>query len=401
MPISVSDLSPVRQKLRNFVSPKVADTVISQTVDTSKITIPEYGTPHPDSNKYPNHLFCYAQPAVDEQGLMFRFYWAAPRENQDDYNWEFTQADIGGTRFDAVSRTYITLRDDFDSASPAMGTAQPNVPVDLFSSSYVLAERKEIRTGDKELDSIFIIDQQVFVKRVDLIQNDFDEFSGRNLSTTQTLYYRGESVGGSTIENLFASKTNSFWGLQSNGTFREGRALSANWFAVSVRDVLPSDFVTSGRTYYTTADYSWPPVLEGIETMDWLLRDGSSRYYSRPYYLREGYSGPCKAQVVEAWSIAPHTLSDPQTMRPLPIVYNSPLYGLSVGACLHGSVTVSANTGNTDPVFDQNAGSERTFAATIPTDWPASIIASDEQQPFRGGYLRKTLTVYRPTTAVP
>lgn len=401
MPISLSELSPIRQRLLSFVSPSVADFIVSQTVDTSRTEIPQYGSAHPDSVNYPNHKFCFAQPAVDEQGKLFRFYYAAPREDQDAYNFEFSQADIGGTRFDAVTRTYITLRSDFVSTQKSMGDAMPMVPEGVFSGTYVLAEKAEKRTGDQQLDTLFVIEVETYVKRVSLIQNDFDEFSGKNLSTIQTLYYRGETVGfpAAPVEDVFADKTNAYWGVQPTGIFREGRMLSANWFAVSERDVLPNAFVTDGRTYNTTVDYSWPPVLEGIETMDWVLKDGSTRNYARPYYTYEGFSGPCKATVVESWSTAPPTPDQPETMQPLPIVYNSPMYALSVPSCLHDDVDVVADTGNADPVFAVNAGSLRTFAATSPKTWPASVLASDTVTPFRGGFLRKRVTVFSPTNA--
>jgi hypothetical protein len=401
MPISVSDLSPVRQKLKAFVSPDVADFIVSETVDTSTREIPEFGTPHPNEKAYPNHLFCFAQPSVDEQGRMYRFYYAAPREDQDAYNFEFTQADIGGTRFDAVTRTYVTLRSEFVSTEELMGAAMPMVPADVFSGSYVLAEKTEKRTGDQQLDTIFIIEQKTYVKRVNLIQNDFDEFSGQNLATTQTLYYRGELIGTppATVESVFANKLSSYWGIQSTGSFREGKMLSANWFVVSERDVLPYAFVTDGRSYQTTIDYSWPPVLAGIETMDWELRDGSFRNYPRPYYTYEGFSGPCKATVTETWSSSPQTPDIPETMQPLPIVYNSPMYAISVPSCLHGDVSVVADTGNTDPVFAENTGSSRLYGETSPATWPETVLASDTVSPFRGGYLRKRVVVSAPTTA--
>ena len=37
-----------------------------------------------------------------------------------------------------------------------------------------------------------------------------------------------------------------------------------------------------------------------------------------------------------------------------------------------------------------------TVNATNYTDWPASITAADDQEPFRGGYLRTTRTASKP-----
>lgn len=146
MPISISDLSPVRQKLKAFVTPDVADYIVSETVDTSKREIPEFGTPHPNDKNYPNHIFCFAQPTSDEQGLLYRFFYAAPRADQDEYNWEHTVADIGGNKFSAVTRTYVNLRDGYVPLTPTMGTAMPDAPAGLFTEEFILA-REENESG--------------------------------------------------------------------------------------------------------------------------------------------------------------------------------------------------------------------------------------------------------------
>lgn len=84
-------------------------------------------------------------------------------------------------------------------------------------------------------------------------------------------------------------------------------------------------------------------------------------------------------------------------MLPTRIYYSSPFFSLNIPECLHGAQSIVCDIGNSDPVYDQNSGSARTFAATNYTTWPANIVAYDDQEPFRGGFLRTTKTIYKPS----
>lgn len=240
MPISISDLSPVRQKLKAFVTPDVADYIVSETVDTSKREIPEFGTPHPNDKNYPNHIFCFAQPTSDEQGLLYRFFYAAPRADQDEYNWEHTVADIGGNKFSAVTRTYVNLRDGYVPLTPTMGTAMPDAPAGLFTEEFILASREEKRIGDRELDSVFIVEQLTYVKRVTITEVTVRSKTGKGDIDTTTLYYRGEVLpgGSTTIEDAVASGS---WDADADGTYSNVNQLSENWYAITTRTFLDTD----------------------------------------------------------------------------------------------------------------------------------------------------------------
>jgi hypothetical protein len=246
--------APFRQKIITFTTPRVEDIMVSEMRTTTRESVPEYGTPHPDKKLYPHHVLSYVSPA-DESGLWRTYVYVAKREKQDLYNWSHSVADIGGTKFDAVVRAYVTLRSEFTPNTPTMGAKMPNVPVDLFGTGtgtpsviagYVLADRKQEKIQDKELDSVFVVEQQVFVKKVTLAEVKFDPQTGRANDSSTTLYYRGEEVTtGVTIESLMADSTDAYWGLQSDGSFRSCQALSANWFAVKTDSVIPSDPVNS------------------------------------------------------------------------------------------------------------------------------------------------------------
>ena len=628
--MATTNPAPRRQRVSIYSTPSISDVIFYERLDTKLPTYrkpPPYGTPHVDTINYPNHVFVYVKPA-DETGWE-DWYYAAIRNNQDEYNFEFTQADIGGTQFDAVARTYIIPRSEFDPGTPEVGSLMPDAPTGKFGASdYVLASRKQERIGDSQLDSIFVAERRVYVRRVTMTQNDFDEAFGGVLTARQTLYYTGETVtwnnrqkesitvsggtppaaaatnvlilsvvpedgdtitfgdtlttftfrdapapptdiqragsvaetsvniasainnysalsstavvadngilftaktagtagnsiavssdfteesnvwqddlftgglnggggnvtlgvvatgfsqsvtvaiasgdssatvaakirdaaaansaiaskfivtseeskvffefkvpaptdsffnvslsipstGGTTginpvatsavvtaggtqsatVDELFADPSHPFWGLQSNGIAREGKQLTASWYAISERAVVPESFALNGRSYTTTRDYTWPAVLSGIRVEDWELRAGGYNRYVTPLYKHETYSGPCRAFVQETFYTSAPTVVVPQVMLPLPILLATPVLSYREGPTLHNAISLSLSTGTGHPQYRYTAG-VYSFPATNFTDWPASIVAADEVQPVRGGYIRSRMTIYRPS----
>ena len=591
-----------------------------------------YGDPHPDTGRYPNHKLVFVSPQTTDKWS--RWFYASDRINEDEYNWEFTDADLGGAKFPAVRRTYLTKRVDFNPTSPTQGAAMPNVPAGLFGtgsgspsvvSTYVLADRQQTRTGENEFDSLYVTEVLTYIRRETMTQNDFDEALGGNLRTVQTLYYRGESVSGGgtaqvekltfsggvtvgvaaskaltitdnpsdsetvvingttftfkttagaspdvqigtdvaatqaelvsvvnaagtggtlsgfvanvatythgtigtggnaiaisetmagasnawaggatflsggvnsgagnitvtftaatglagspvsvvvpvdegdslsdianrvavaladsgviyakalpstsgatvsltyrikeadspsdslaatvgstglsavgssvegvaasdTIENLFADSSNSFWGLQGDFTEREGNQLTVNWFAVSSKQIVPSDFVLKGRSYLTVENFTWPSVLNSIKVDVWPRNEGGADMYTRPYFSKESYRGPCSALVQETFFTKPPPVSAPKVMMPLPIDLATPFFSLNIAPCLHGALNISITSGTEHPIYDYTGG-VYSYPATTPTSWPSSIVASDEVRPFRGGYMRTKVTIYPP-----
>jgi len=191
----------------------------------------EYGSSYFDPIKYPNHKLVYVAPQSPDKWS--KWYYAAEREHQDEYNWEFSEADIGGTKFDSVTRTYVTLRDSFLPNTPAMGALMPNSPSGVFTDEFVLARRQQIRSNERELDSIFVFDTHTYVKRCTITAIQTEDFFGIGGSQVDTWYYRGEIVDGDPVENWFADPSSPYWGWQSDGTQRDGRQISDNWFIIS------------------------------------------------------------------------------------------------------------------------------------------------------------------------
>lgn len=388
--------NPAKTRVFTRPTPIVGDLIFYET-GVLPDPVPDYGTAHYDATNWPNHKLSFIRPA-DKTGLLYEFVYVADREDQDTYNVEFTQADIGGTNFNAIQRTYVTPRATFTPDTPAQGTTMATALTGA-AGTYVLAERKQVRTNDQEIDNLYVIDVHTYVKKVPFTQVDQDEQLGGTLATVQTLYYFSEVVpgsGGLTAEAIFALPHNSFWGLQTDGTSREGKQLTAAWYAITTRDVVSPAFALSGRTYTTSQNYSWPAVLSGVSLSIWTRKDGGEDRFVFPDFSEEAYSGPCKAIVAQTFSKTAPTPGAPNVMMPLPIDITSPMFSLNLGPTLHAGAEIDLTTGTSHPVYEYGAATF-TIYETSPTSWPSFITASDEVEPFRGGYLRTIVTVYPPS----
>ena len=390
------------------------------------LTHPSYGTAHPDTENFPRHKLCHVKQA-DPNGLTFQYYYAADRLHQDDYNFEFSQADLGGNKYDTVVRTYVTLRSDFSDTDDKYkaGDPMPDVPASQFEDEYILMTRQQKRIGDAELDGLFVVEQRIYFKRVEISTASYDETTEGTLIQTETLYHRGEVYNSTEAEAVIEREIldETKWGVSTEGVRTEGKQLSNDWFLVTSTDVIPQDKVTSGtpfggvglRTYHTYITYSWPAVLGddgtldfqgrrisegGISIMSWKDKGGGNRNYVRPMFARQGYRGPTRAIIYEEWSLTPPVISSstqrPFKMEPLPVVYNSPYLSVQIPPTLHPEMFLVCDTGTSDPTWGHNVGSKVTYPATNVTDWPANFVATVEVNPFRGGYLTRQVRVFKP-----
>lgn len=406
--------APERQTKNIPVTPIVGDLLVSITKEYQRKEFPDYGTPMSEMYvgttlpaKYADHVFTLAVPLDNAREDMYTCYFAAPREDQDTYNWETTQADIGGTKFDAVARTYIVPRADYDMTDPAMGSAMPNLPVDKFASyaTYILAVKSQRRI-EKEFDSHFVAETRVYVRKTTITQLGVDSLNGLPLSSTSTIYHKSEIVTGAlTAEQLFADPANTYWGLQATGYQVSGRQISSEFYEIISEKVVGGVFAGGQLvigSYTSNDNFYWPPVLDTIEFMDWVRNDGGTDIFPRLEFKPEGYQGPTLTTISRYWKSTPFTIPVVAQMQPRRIYYASPFYTLNVPECLHESVPCQCDIGTGDATYAENVGSARTYDATTLSDgtpcttWPATLTAYDDQEPFRGGYLRTTRVVTAP-----
>lgn len=452
-----------RQRVIEFSTPKVADLVVIEVVDASRNigsadTVtgvdPEgvsndYGTPHPNTVKFPDFKLALIKNADDDQGQFQYWYYVKDRDDQDNYNWEFQAAGGSSPLYDTVVRTYVLLRSTYDESSPIIGSNMPSVDADPFYADpvtakdpdYVLFEKKQVRSGDDTLDSLYVIEQQVYVKRVPIRRTDVDPEFDTPLKSKETLFYKDEvvykttafdatdnisSMGTLTASALFKRNLvpDNFFGTHSHtnaeegqtskevGILREGRQLTDNWYAIAEREVIKTN-TSDGivKSYTTYQNYTWPAVLLRIEDENWSRRDGGTDTIVYPIYKRGAYSGPTKVLVELYWtdsstgfpvsSAADGGATHVGTIVPMlpePCVFQTPIATVNVPPTLHDQITVSASTGTDHPVYSY-IGTTWTFLSTNHKDWPDDIIIADSQKPYRGGYLRERIKAYKPVAA--
>ena len=447
-------ISPTRrQRIIEFSPPKVADLVVVEIKDASKnlrssdsADDTAYGTPHPDTDNFPKFKLSLIKNADNNQGQFQLWYYVKDRgegsqdDSQDDYNWEFQAAGVGNSRYDSVVRTYVIARSDYNEADPVINSAMPITDSDPFelADSYVLFEKKQVRSGDETLDSLYVVEQRTYVKKVPIRRVDLDETFDEALRSKETIFYKSEtpkltiefasseddktSDASGTTEQVFKKNedTSSYFGtfhlandedgVGANtvkyGILREGRQLSDNWYAVSEREVIRTDGNALVRSYFTYQNFTWPAVLDRIADENWTRRDGGIDTIVYPIYKRGAYSGPTKIKVELYWNAAalsvgtakdegPGNLSLINPMLPEPLVFQSPIASVNVPPTLHGQINIVATTGSNHPVYNY-AGTRWLYLATNYPDWPTELVIADSQRPYRGGYLREKITAYRP-----
>jgi hypothetical protein len=444
-----------RQRIIEFSTPKVADLVVVEIKDASKnlksassADDTAYGTPHPDTDNFPNFKLGLIKNADDEQGQFQLWYYVKDRgegsedDSQDDYNWEFQAAGVGNSRYDSVVRTYVIARTDYNEANPAINSEMPVTGSDPFESTdnYVLFEKKQVRSGDETLDSLYVVEQRTFVKKVPIRRVDLDETFDEPLRSKETIFYKGDNPTKTTIfgetDNalkmspakntaqtfalgkaatvegsipFFGTKIIQIGsGLDKFGVLCEGRQISDNWYAVSERELIKTDANNIVDTYITYQNFSWPAVLDRIVVDRWTRRDGGADPVEYPIYKRGAYSGPTRVEVKVFWKDtewqigtsadeddSAGKLSLIKPMHPEPILFQSPIASVSVPPTLHDRFIVTASTGTSHPIYTYK-GTTWVYNATNYVDWPDELVIQDSQRPFRGGFLREKIKAFIP-----
>lgn len=408
-------------QVRSYPTPLPVDVIFYELIDS---TMPayrggqwQYGDPHTDSVRFPNHRLSYVRrsggggPRDGSSGIgnEQEFYYVAERETQDEYNFEFRPFPIAGFRLDSVVRTYVNLREGFDNLVPASATAMPDVPVGMFVNEWILFDIEQKRSTDPILDSLFVVEERTYIQRYVNKEYTYDDFFGAPLYETQYICHKDESVfdflsnpdmlTDITVAALFDEPENQAWGLQSNGKFRGGARINDDWYLLFERDTVPPWMVETGRTYASNVDFSWPAVLEGVIMDVWPLKAGGQEIYPRVGLLREAYRGSTRASIFQRFykdqAEGEAALGLHEVLNPTPIQFSCPFFSLSIGPTLHAGDTIDIITGTEHPKYAY-AGDTWIFNATNYEDWPEEMIASDELKPFRGGFLREQVTVYRP-----
>lgn len=157
VPMQRYPIFDVASPLRDLVFYEVVDFNIK-----SNRELP-YGTPHHNSLTYPNHVLVHIS-VNDKEAKTYRFYYAAKRENQDDYNWQINQGS-------ELTRTYIVPRGEYFARSEAERvldnefTYPPVATLDAQFPKYGFIE-DTVSYADEVLNGHFITIQRKFAEPV-------------------------------------------------------------------------------------------------------------------------------------------------------------------------------------------------------------------------------------------
>lgn len=188
VPMQRYPIFDVASPLRDLVFYEVVDYNIKTNRDM------EYGTPHHNGHAYPNHKLVYITPN-DKEGKTYRFYYAAARENQDEYNYTTGYESIGGILLKTVVRTYVSLREAHVPFNPIIGSSMPLVPADKFVSGFVLHKVAQVKATD-ELDSIFVFEQYTYIKPATAEGKEYGKVVTVNTSTQALVTSGADPVTG-------------------------------------------------------------------------------------------------------------------------------------------------------------------------------------------------------------
>ena len=171
--------SPARHPVLTYASPDIQDLLFYIEVDSTlkPWKTPVHGEFYKDKNgEFPNHVLVHVTSA-DENGWV-KWYYAADRENQDNYNFEIVNGEY-------LRRTYIIPRDEYYSRHeddvlavvvdeftyPDAGAATPDVRFPMYCFMDDTLAR-----GEKELDSKYVVIQRRFVRPVEINYTYNDAF---------------------------------------------------------------------------------------------------------------------------------------------------------------------------------------------------------------------------------
>lgn len=318
-----------------------------------------YGTAHPKPSQYPNHKLAAIKPDPNEPGMQ-RFYYLAERLAQEAYNWEI--AEVTRSQWPRLVQTWVFLREDFTTLE--MSVTAPS----SYGRVWTRIEEEERRTGDEITDGLFIVLQVTYEDiSNDVVSRQIDPDSGRAVEI------RLRKVPAGTA----AQQANAL------GYITEIEGLNRRWALSTKRPV--SGLIGVGvRDYQIHRPWPWPPVLMGFATKTNV--DGS---FGFDYAMKE-WDDECLIDVREFWSQTAPRLSAPTTLGKTAIVWSGALLGnINVPPCLHSQVILREEA--------NGEARQRTYAATLYTDWPVSITVYNSVRPFPGGgYRVETYTIYSP-----
>lgn len=379
---------------KTFPTPLEVDVVFSETHPVCYADTKAYGSVHPDTATYPDHKLVY-KAGVDPTGLV-KMWYAADYQTQYLHNYQYTGVNAaGGNRYKSYSRVYFVRRENWTPDALAAGDADPD-PTKADNTTkfpkdeYVFTGEQERDTGQRELDSCYVLAIRTFSKLCPLESTRWDNELEEYVTSTTTVLPSAD----------FTAPT----AIGTDGIVTESRQINCDWTVTTTDKVLDEGKTI---TIWTYENYPLPAVLDSIELMEWQRLDGRSFRNFRPIYKRRAQRKPTLIKIERTFHTSLQDLSaltgadKPLSLQPNSINYASPFFNISIPPCLHGDETFIADIGTNDPVYQQTVGSSRTFAATTLSDgttpaidWPTELLVDVGQRKYKAGFVVDRKTIY-------
>jgi hypothetical protein len=272
-----------RQPVLSVVTP-LKDLVFWEKVDyrLERNRVAQIGDPHWNPEAFPHHVLCAIRTVED--GSFQRFFYAAKRENQDDYNFE-----IGSD--DRLIRTYVIPRDSYPSAdfpTPVVGTADARFPQYVFASQF-------LGRLDDELDGVFVSVRRVY-SIPETVAYEADQKNEAISKLTRRIIPAGTGVGliepGRVVE---IAPQNTFFDMEMTTELVGYGPGLVQYPAGS--GLFP--FIRELTEMPASLDYNFPPLLKNVYLHGvWALADSSkaAASYNEDFFfeldMEEPSSGP-------------------------------------------------------------------------------------------------------------
>lgn len=155
--------TPGKTVVSQFVSPDIRDKLVYLDVDSRNGSYAPLaiGTAHPNATNpdtrgrtFTGYLLVYQVPVKDDDTKVRQFY-AAPRLNQEEYNFTI-EYPHGDTAYPEVVRTYVLPRSTYAAVAP--GTADPGA----FSATLGLIKQQHGRSDDPKIDTYFVVVRRTY-----------------------------------------------------------------------------------------------------------------------------------------------------------------------------------------------------------------------------------------------
>ena len=156
--------------------------------------------------------------------------------------------------------------------------------------------------------------------------------------------------------------------------------------------------------YGTTRSYFWPSVMTFFEVADLEGEQENGDKYIASILMDvrydESYNGPCKATITRNWV---HNNAAVPSVAPTQMItdsfdYQGIFFNFQSRDCLHPVVQIYESVQD-HPVLAPRQYRTKLFPASVPEVWPANVTFYEDPVPYKGGFIRELVTIYKPGTS--